>query len=107
MDWVNDPRNIPIVEGDDIALFDYEDFGIYQVHVLYESRGRAAIDFTKRAFARMFEDHGAQAIFGLVPDFRRDVKLLARWTGMKYVGKRSTDCGLCELFVLAKDMWKR
>lgn len=107
MDWVNDPRNIPIVEGDDITLFDFEDTGLYQIHFLYESRGRKAIDAAKQAIDRIFEFHGAKGIFGIVPNFRRDVKLLARWTGMKYAGKRSTDCGPCELFILSRDMWKR
>jgi len=107
VEWVSDPRNIPIVEDDDIALFDFEQSGVYQVHFLYKSRGKAAINFTKEAFKRMFEDHGASMIFGLVPDHRRDVKLMARWTGGKYVGKRMTDEGLCEVFVLSKDMWNR
>lgn len=105
VDWVNDPRNIPIVEEDDIALFDFEQPGVYQVHFLYESRGRKAIDFTKEAFRRMFEDHGAKMIFGLVPDFRRDVKLVARWAGGKCVGKRATDEGMCEVYVLSHEMW--
>lgn len=107
LDWVRDPRNIPIVEGDDIALFDFEEPGVYEVHFLYESRGRKAIDFTKEAFRRMFDDHGAAMIFGLVPDFRRDVKLMARWAGGKYVGKRATEFGPCEVYVLSRDMWTR
>lgn len=107
MDWVRDPRNIPIVEGDDVILFDFESQGIYQIHVLLESRGRHALDFIRQAFDRMFEDHGTEIIFGLVPDFRRDVKIMARWVGMKHTGKRATDCGPCEVYVLSRDMWKR
>ena len=101
---MNDPRNIAIVDGDDAILFDFESTGIYQVHVLLESRGRRAVDFIQRAFDRMFDDHGAQIIFGLVPDFRRDVKMMARWTGMKYVGKRATEFGPCEVYVLSSEM---
>ena len=52
----------------------------------------------------MFDIHGADLIFGLVPDFRRDVKLLARWVGMKSAGIRMTDEGPCELFVLSAPM---
>jgi hypothetical protein len=54
----------------------------------------------------MFEDHGATLIIGLVPDHRRDVKLLSRWIGGKSAGMRATSNGPCELFVLSDDMWK-
>ena len=79
IDWVSDERNIAIVQGDDIVLFDYEQDGMYQIHLLLESRGRAAIENIREAFRRMFDEHGAEILFGLVPDFRRDVKLVSRW----------------------------
>ena len=105
--WLANDRNVPIVFGNgDIALFDYEDEGIYQVHFLFESRGRQAIAHAKQAFDQLFINHNATLIFGLVPDFRRDVKLLARWAGGKSQGLRQTSEGPCELFVLSNAMWK-
>ncbi len=105
--WLANDRNVPIVfENGDIALFDYEDEGTYQVHFLFESRGRQAVEHAKQSFADMFTKHGASLIFGLVPDFRRDVKLLARWAGGRSQGIRQTSEGPCELFVLSKAMWK-
>jgi hypothetical protein len=105
--WLANDRNVPIVFGNgDIALFDYEDEGIYQVHFLFESRGRQAIAHAKQAFDQLFINHNATLIFGLVPDFRRDVKLLARWAGGKSQGIRQTSEGPCELFVLSNAMWK-
>lgn len=105
-DWLAFEGNIPITfPNGDIALFDWEGDGTYQVHFLFVSRGREAINNAKEAFRQMFVDHGAEVIFGLVPDFRRDVKLLARWIGGKYVGKRETSEGLCELFVLSNVMY--
>lgn len=103
--WLATPGNIPIVMGDDIALFDDEDDRTYQIHVLFVSRGRAAIAAVKEAIRRMFVDHGADLIFGMVPQFRRDVKLLARWSGFMPAGIRSTSEGPCELVVLSKEMW--
>lgn len=104
-DWLAVESNVPIVIGNDVALFDAEGDSIYQVHFLFASRGRAAVASAKESFHQMFERYGADLIFGLVPDFRRDVKMLARWAGGKYVGKRITAEGVCELFVLSKEMW--
>ncbi|MBA3831666.1 MAG: hypothetical protein H0X34_07195 [Chthoniobacterales bacterium] len=104
-DWLAHGGNVPIVMGDDIALFDDEGDCNYQVHFLFVSRGRKAIAAAKEAFRQMFEKYGADLIFGLVPNFRRDVKMLARWVGGKLVGVRETPEGPCELFVLSKEMW--
>jgi hypothetical protein len=105
--WLASPGNVPIIfDNGDIALFDDAGDGSYEVHFLFESRGRTAINHARESFRRMFIDHGASLIFGMVPDFRRDVKLLARWAGGKSVGKRATVNGLCELFVLSNAMWK-
>ncbi len=105
--WLANDRNVPIVfDNGDIALFDYEDEGVYQVHFLFESRGCQAIAHAKQAFDQLFINHNATLIFGLVPDFRRDVKLLARWAGGKSQGIRQTSEGPCELFVLSNAMWK-
>jgi hypothetical protein len=106
-DWVAHPGNIAITfDNGDIALFDDELEGAYQVHFLFQSRGRKAITHAREAFKRMFVEHGASLIFGLVPDFRRDVKMLARWAGGRSSGIRQTPSGPCELFVLSKFMWK-
>lgn len=103
-DWVADFRNVAIVEGDDIVLFDYEDRDTYQIHVLLNSsRGRKAKACIRRAITEMFRERGAEVIFGMVPEFRRDVAMMARWVGMKSHGKRYTREGVCELFILRRD----
>lgn len=105
-DWLASEGNVPVTfDNGDIALFDDEGEGIYQVHFLFVGRGREAIDHAREAFRVMFADYGAKLIFGMVPDFRRDVKLLARWAGGKSAGMRQTDEGPCELFILSDTMW--
>jgi len=106
-DWLASPGNIPIVIGDNVALFDDGGEGVYEVHFLFVSRGRAAIIAARESFRRMFVDHGAELIFGMVPKFRRDVNMLARWAGGKLIGERPTIEGLCDLFVLSREMWSR
>lgn len=106
-DWLARSGNIPVTfDNGDVALFDDEGDGVYQVHFLFVSRGRKAIEHARESFKVMFTEHGANLIFGLVPSFRRDVALLARWVGGNSVGMRSTSEGPCELFVLSKFQWK-
>jgi len=104
--WLASKGNIPVTfDNGDIALFDHEGERKYQVHFLFESRGREAIEHARESFKIMFTQHDAELIFGLVPDFRRDVKLLARWAGGKFAGKRATPEGVCELYVLSNLMF--
>jgi hypothetical protein len=106
-DWLKHSRNVPVTfDNGDIVLFDDEGDNIYQVHFLFQSRGRKAIEHARESFKIMFTEHGCDLIFGLVPDFRRDVKMLARWAGGHSRGLRSTSEGPCELFVLSKFQWK-
>ena len=105
-DWLASQGNIAITFDDGgVVLFDHESRRKYQGHFLLNAHGRRAIDQVKQAFASMFEQHGAELLFGLIPDFRRDVKMVARWAGAKAVGKRQTPYGDCELFVLSNLMY--
>lgn len=112
-DWLAGEGNVPITFGNgDVVLFDNEGDGAYSIHVLFKGRGRTAIEHAREAIDRMFIEHGAKLIIGMVPAFRRDVKLLARWTGMRSAGIRYGPEGVglpyveFELFVLSKFQWK-
>lgn len=113
-DWLARPGNVAITfDGGDVILFDDEGDGTFQVHVLLRSRGREAIARVREAFRRMFVDHDCSLIFGMVPAGRGDVKMMARWTGMRSAGARyaSEIFGgpadtKYELFVLSKIQWK-
>ncbi len=104
--WLSAEGNVPIVVGDDISLFDDEGNSVYQVHFLFESRGKAAVASARESFRQMFENYGAELIFGMVPSNMRHAKMMARWVGGKFVGKRDTPEGPCDLFVLSKEMWR-
>jgi hypothetical protein len=106
-DWLAYAGNIPIIgENGDVTLFDNEGDGVFEIHVLYVSRGREALREAKRAIRAMFEEHDARVIYAMVPIIRPEVKLLARWAGMRSAGLRLIPSGLCELFVLSKFQWK-
>lgn len=112
-DWLASEGNVPVTfDNGDVVLFDNEGNGIYAIHVIFKGRGRTAIDHAREAIRIMFEKHDARLIIGLVPDFARNVKLLARWTGMRSAGHRWAGAGVgfpqtkYELFVLSKAQWK-
>lgn len=106
-EWLADDRNIALIYDGDIALFDFEDPGVYQMHVLFKSRGRAAIERACQAITEIFNwTVTVDTIMALAPAFRRDVKLLARWCGFRSAGMRATVYGPCELFVLPRNLWK-
>lgn len=104
-DWLANPDNFAVVEGKDVALFDGEADGVYQFHMLYESRGKAAIAFTRKAFAEAFE-RGAQLIYGQTPVVMRHAILMARWVGGKFDRIVKTEYGDCAVHYLSKDMWR-
>ncbi len=106
--WLSTPGNVAILlpVKDDITLFDYEGDGIYEVHFLFQSRGKEALRSAREAITRIFDEHGASMIFGMAPECRPDVRLFARWLGMKSRGLRYTVHGFCELFILPKYRWK-
>lgn len=103
--WLNTPGNVPIVVGEDVALFDDEHDSTYQVHFLFQSRGKGAVASARESFRQMFENYGAELIIGMVPANMRHAKMMARWAGGKMIGERNTPHGVCELFVLSKEMW--
>lgn len=106
VDWLADRQNVAIVLGEDIALFDHVGDDTFEIHLFFVSRGRAAIDRVNEATRQMLDERGAEVLFALIPDFRRDVKLMARWCGWKLAGRRDTAQGICELFITSKVLWK-
>lgn len=102
-DWLADDRNILVEDGDDRIMFDYERPGTYQFHWLTSSRGRKAIDRAKAALTHMFEEHGAEVVYGMVPVGRKDVRLMARLIGAKIVGPGWEDGEEFQVFVMTKE----
>jgi hypothetical protein len=104
-DWIAEPGNIAFVEGQDVILFDRDSDGIFEIHVLLASRGKAAVECIKRALDMMFRDRGAKVIFGMVPEHRRDVAMMARWCKLKFIKKISWLGDRVELFEITKENW--
>lgn len=107
-DWLASPHNVAIVTGPNVSIFEGDGNGHYEAHLIYRAKGRAAIDAARNAFQRMFTEYGAQLIYGLIAASRLDAKLVARWAGAKFSGKRMEfdDHEPCDLYIISKDMWR-
>lgn len=104
IDWVSDPRNIAVYEGDDLALFDYEGPGFYQGHFLFQSRGKEAVEVTKILCKRMFAETDAVLLMGLVPVKYRKAGVIARMAGFKLMGKQHTEHGQVFVYLMAREI---
>lgn len=104
IEWVCDPRNIAILVGDeDLVLFDYLAPGQYAIHLFLESRGAEAVKAVRAAEASMYRDHDAKMLFAYVPDFRKDVAVIARYAGWHYAGTRESNFGPVRVYMTAPE----
>lgn len=90
-DWLADSRNIALAYGDDLALFDYVQDGIYEGHFCFQSRGKEAVNVTRILTERMMED--AALLIGKVPVAHRKAGVIARSAGWAYHGIAETEDG--------------
>jgi hypothetical protein len=100
-DWMDHPKNIAIVNGDDLSIFTYERPGVYTGHFFYTSRGKEALRSAKTILAEVFQ-YDVTLLMGLTPADKLGAKWLARKIGFKSHGDVETPQGVCELFILTR-----
>jgi hypothetical protein len=98
-EFLAEPLHVCLVDGDGGALFAFRGPGIYEVHVFFTARGRAALDFGHELLAVMRRDHGARMFWSMIPQESRKVRMFARLMGWKSLGLRETSGAPNELFV--------
>lgn len=94
-----EPMHVCLVDGDSGAIFAFRGPGIYEVHVFFSVKGRAAIDLGHAMLDVMRAD-GARLFWALVPVESRKVLFYTRLMGWKSLGVRETRFGPQELFSL-------
>jgi len=105
-EWVDDPKNICVVEGDNVALFDYKSPGTYWGHYFYKSaKGREAIKLSGLILKHIFHKYPIKTLLGLTPEVNKPARWLSRQIGMNSLGLVETLNGQCELFFLDKDTY--
>lgn len=102
--WLANPKNIMLVEGDNVGLATFEYDGLLTVHWFYTCRGRAALDLAEKMIDAAFSTYGAKVVRGLTDTKLRGAQLFARKLGFKSYGTNiHTDGTECELFIMTKD----
>ena len=97
-EFILNPQNIALIEGEGGALFVWRGPGIYEVHVFFEQRGRDVIRLSHKMLERMRE-RGAEMFWAAVPVKARHVIMFTRLMGWKSQGLADFPHGRCEIFV--------
>lgn len=89
-----EPRNIVLIEGDNLAMFLWRWPGIYEGHVLYTAKGKDAENLARQ----MLEAMSGAMILAVTP--QRHVGLFLRRLGFKFNGTVETIEGLSQMYQL-------
>ncbi len=102
--WIADRRNVALSDaGGNVMLFERRGEALYEAHILFLARGRAALDLARTMLAAMFDMWGATAIYALPPCSRPAVRWFARQLGFAAIGSVERPMGQCDIFVLRAD----
>jgi hypothetical protein len=96
--FLSNPLNVALICGGGCACFVWHGPGIYEVHVAFEQRGKAAMQVCSAAFDIMRSEHGAKLFWAAVPIHSRRVIMFTRLMGWKSQGFADLPQGRCELF---------
>lgn len=99
-EFMAEPLHLAIEDSGSVALFAWRGPGIYEVHVNFKARGRAALDLGHAMLAHVRKEHGGRLFWSMVPPDSRHVVMFTRLMGWKSRGVLETRNGACELFVL-------
>lgn len=97
--FLADRNNVFLIEGEGGAIFVWRGPGIYELHLFFEHRGKAAIQLLRRMLDLMREERGARLFWAAAPVESRHVVMFARLMGWKSQGFGDFPQGRCELFV--------
>lgn len=81
--WLENPRNVMLVEDDNVGCATYEYPGVYTVHWFYNVRGRAALNLACKMLDEMFTNYWMQTARGLTPKSIPQAIWLAKQIGFK------------------------
>jgi hypothetical protein len=96
--FLADRMNVCLIEGEGGAMFVWRGPGIYEVHVMFEQRGREVIKLSHRMLGYM-RKRGGKLFWAAVPIESRHVIMFTRLMGWKSQGLADLSHGTCELFI--------
>jgi hypothetical protein len=95
---LEEPLNICLVDGENGAMFAWRGPGLYEIHLFFAERGRAALNLCRSMLDEMKRCHGAKSFWALIPAESRNVRMFARLMGFVSHGMVETKNGQNELF---------
>lgn len=101
-EWLADPDNLALTDGDNIALFEKQGGDTWVGHNLFVDRGRDAIAAGFKFLSEMFVTYGAKCIVGETPVRKIAARWFNRQLGFQSKGIRPTPHGNVELFVMER-----
>lgn len=99
LQWLMEPRNIILFDGDNVALFLWRWIGIYEGHVLFRSRGKQALVIAQTMLAMIFST-GAGMVLAVVNHRLPHAAWFLRRLGFSPRGMVQTIEGASEMFQL-------
>jgi hypothetical protein len=103
-EWLNNPLNYALIDGDNIAFAEYKKEGVYWVHFCFDTaRGREAISLAnkmKDAFCRNFNN---PVLIGLVAAENKPAVFVTKKMGFRHLDFVTTEHGLTHIMYYKKD----
>lgn len=99
---LSEPLHVCLLEDDNGAIFMWRGPGIYELHLFFALRGRAAMTLLHRMIYEMRSHYDAELFWALIPVNDRKVTMFARLMGWASRGVLETRHGPNELFVSEK-----
>ena len=101
-EWLEDPTNLALTDGQNIMLFLRESDDTYCGHWLLVDRGKDAFLAAIALLRSLFTDYGARTVYGLVPAHCRASAWFTRQMGFTSSGMEETEMGAQERFSMTR-----
>lgn len=92
--WLEEPRNVILLDGGNCLMFLWRWVGIYEVHIQFTSAGKEAA----RICRAMLDAMPWAMLLAVIPKEKRHICLFARRMGFTFQGDVETIEGLCEMY---------
>jgi hypothetical protein len=104
-EWLANPLNLALQEGQNIAFAEFKSPGVYWVHFCFdEARGRRAIELTQKMFSEFCRLRPVQTAIGMIALENRKARWLIRQVGFTSLGEVDGPAGPSEMFYATKEL---
>ena len=93
--FVADQINVTLIEGEGCAMFAWRGPGIYEAHVNFKQRGKAAFETAHAMLGYMRDNHEVTMFWTAIPTTDRKAVMFVRRLGWKSRGVTIFPHGVC------------